>query len=205
MPELIFSLLGRLQIEHRQLGAITLTNRKAIGLLAYLLIESDHEHSREFLLGLLWPDLPTPAAQNNLRVTWAHLQKALGTSTSDAQPYLIGDRLALRFNPLSDHELDVARFGAFIEACRVHSHADQDDCAECAARLTGALALVRGDFLEEFSLGDCEKFDDWLLIQREHFRLQVTSALEQLAAFMNAPVNWLKPKAPSAACSNTTR
>jgi DNA-binding SARP family transcriptional activator len=71
LSELIFTLLGRLQIKHRQLGAITLTNRKAIGLLAYLLIESDHEHSREFLLGLLWPDLPTPAAQNNLRVTWA--------------------------------------------------------------------------------------------------------------------------------------
>ena len=183
MSELIFSLLGRLQIEHRQLGAITLTNRKAIGLLAYLLIELDHAHSREFLLGLLWPDLPTPAAQNNLRVTWAHLQKALGTSASDAQPHLIGDRLALRFNPLSDHELDVARFRALIEACRLHPHADQDDCAECAARLTQALELVRGDFLEEFSLGDCEQFDDWLLIQREHFRLQVTSALEQLAAF----------------------
>jgi hypothetical protein len=36
---LIFSLLGRLQIEHRRLGTIILTNRKAIGLLAYLLIE----------------------------------------------------------------------------------------------------------------------------------------------------------------------
>jgi predicted ATPase/DNA-binding SARP family transcriptional activator len=183
LPNLSFSLLGRLQIEHRQLGAITLTNRKAIGLLAYLLIESDHEHSREFLLGLLWPDLPTPAAQNNLRVTWAHLQKALGMSASEAQPTLIGDRLALRFNILSDHELDVARFRALIEACRVHSHAHQDDCAECAARLTQALELVRGDFLEEFSLGDCDQFDDWLLIQRQHFRLQVTSALEQLAAF----------------------
>jgi predicted ATPase/DNA-binding SARP family transcriptional activator len=183
LPELIFSLLGRLQIEHRQLGAITLTNRKAIGLLAYLLIESDHEHSREFLLGLLWPDLPTPAAQNNLRVTWAYLRKALGTSDSDAQPYLTGNWLALRFNPLSDYELDVARFGALIEACRVHSHADQEDCAECAARLTQALELVRGEFLEEFSLDASEQFDDWLLIQREHFRLQVTSALEQLAAF----------------------
>lgn len=183
MSELIFSLLGRLQIEHRRLGAITLTNRKAIGLLAYLLIESDHEHSREFLLGLLWPDLPTPAAQNNLRVTWAHLRKALGTNATEAQPTLIGDRLALRFNPLSDHELDVARFQALIEASRLHPHAGQDDCAECAARLTQALELVRGDFMEEFSLGDCDQFDDWLLIQREHFRLQVTSALEQLAAF----------------------
>ena len=67
--------------------------------------------------------------------------------------------------------------------CRLHSHADQDDCAECVARLTQALELVRGDFLQEFSLGDCEQFDDWLLIQREQFRLQVTSGLEQLAAF----------------------
>jgi predicted ATPase/DNA-binding SARP family transcriptional activator len=183
LTELIFSLLGRLQIENSQLGTITLTNRKAIGLLAYLLIESDHEHSREFLLGLLWPDLPTAAAQNNLRVTWAHLQKALGTSASDEQPHLIGDRLALRFNPLSDYELDVARFRTLIEASRLHPHPDLYDCVECTVRLTQALDLVRGDFLEEFSLGDCEQFDDWLLIQREQIRLQVTSALEQLAAF----------------------
>lgn len=182
MSKLLFSLLGRLQIKHHQLGVITLTNRKAIGLLAYLLIESDHTHSREILLGLLWPDLPTAAAQNNLRVTWAYLLKALGTSTSDAQPYLIGNRIALQFNPLSDHELDVAHFSTLIEACRVHPHADRDDCAECAARLTQALELVRGDFLEEFSLGESEQFDNWLLIQREYFRLQLTSALEQLAA-----------------------
>jgi predicted ATPase/DNA-binding SARP family transcriptional activator len=172
-----------LQIKHRQLGTITLTNRKAIGLLAYLLIESDHAHSREFLLGLLWPNLPTAAAQNNLRVTWAHLQKALGTSASDEQPPLIGDRLTLRFNPLSDHELDVARFHALIEACRLHPHLDQHACAECAARLTQALDMVRGDFLDEFSLGNCLQFDEWLLAQREHFHVQVTSALEQLAAF----------------------
>jgi DNA-binding SARP family transcriptional activator len=55
LAELIFSLLGRLQIEHRQLGEITLTNRKAIGLLAYLLIESDHAHSREFCLACCGP------------------------------------------------------------------------------------------------------------------------------------------------------
>ena len=89
MAELVFSLLGQLQIRHRQLGAITLPNRKAIGLLAYLLMEPDHTHSREFLLGLLWPDLPTAAAQNNLRVTWAQLQRALGTSGSDEQSHLI--------------------------------------------------------------------------------------------------------------------
>ncbi len=180
---LILSLLGQLQIKHRQSGTITLTNRKAIGLLAYLLIESDHAHSREFLLGLLWPDLPTAAAQNNLRVTWAYLQKALGTSASAEQPYLIGDRLALCFNPLSDHELDVARFHSLIEACRLHPHSDPHDCSECAAWLTEALDLVRGEFLDEFSLANCLQFDEWLLMQRQHFQVQVTAALEQLAVF----------------------
>ncbi|HEX5688862.1 MAG TPA: BTAD domain-containing putative transcriptional regulator [Roseiflexaceae bacterium] len=183
MAALIFSLLGRLRIEHRQSGPIALTNRKAIGLLAYLLIESNRAHSREFLLGLLWPDLPTAAAQNNLRVTWAQLQKALRAHNSDAQPHLVGDRLTLRFNPLSDHELDLARFHALIEACRSHPHADPHDCAPCAARLTEALELVRGEFLDQFSLGDCAQFEEWLLLQREHLHIQVISALEQLAAF----------------------
>ena len=183
MAELIFSLLGPLQIRHRRLGAITLTNRKAIGLLAYLLTESEHAHSRESLLGLLWPDLPTAAAQNNLRVTWAQLQKALGTSATDEQPHLIGDRLALRFNPLSNHALDVSSFRALIEACRVHPHPDQQDCSECAIRLTKALDLVRGDFLDEFSLANCLEFDEWLRTQRQYVHVQVTLALEQLAAF----------------------
>jgi predicted ATPase/DNA-binding SARP family transcriptional activator len=183
MSELIFSLLGPVQLSHPRTGEITITKRKAMALLVYLVIEADHPHTRESLLGLLWPDLPTAAAQNNLRVTWADLQKALGTSDSGEQPHLIGDRLTLRFNPLSDHELDVARFSTLIAACRLHPHPDPHDCAECAARLTQALELVRGEFMEEFSLGDCEQFDDWLLIQREQFRVQVTSALEQLAEF----------------------
>ncbi len=183
MAELGFSLLGQLRIEHPQLGAITLSNRKAIGLLAYLLVESDHAHSRESLLGLLWPDLPTAAAQNNLRVTWSQLQKVLGTRADDEQPHFIGDRLALRFNPLSDHDLDVTRFHTLIEACRLHSHPDPQDCSECAARLTEALGLVRGEFLDEFSLANSLQFDEWLLAQRQYFRVQVTSALEQLATF----------------------
>ena len=183
MPELIFSFLGRLQIKHSQLGGITLTNRKAIGLLAYLLIESDHAHSRESLLGLLWPDLPTASAQNNLRVTWAHLQKALGIKNSDEQPHLIGDRLTLRFNPLSDYELDLARFNTLTEACRLHPHLDPHSCAECATQLTQALELVRGDLLDDFSLGDCQQFEEWLSAQRRNFRAQVMSVLEQLAAF----------------------
>ncbi len=183
MAELYFSLLGPLQIEHRQLGTITLVNRKVIGLLAYLLAESDRAHSRESLLGLLWPEMPTTSAQNNLRVTWAQLQKALGTNPADEQPHLIGDRLSLRFNPLSDHELDVTNFQNLLDACRLHPHVDLQDCSECADRLTRALALIRGEFLDQFSLANCLEFEEWLRTQRQHFHMQATLALEQLAVF----------------------
>jgi len=71
-----------LQIKHRQLGAITLTNRKAIGLLAYLLIESDHETAVNFC----WLAGPTCRLlrAKQLRVTW-RISEALGRAL-DAQP-----------------------------------------------------------------------------------------------------------------------
>jgi predicted ATPase/Tfp pilus assembly protein PilF len=45
------------------------------------------------------------------------------------------------------------------------------------------MTLVRGPFLEGFSLPDCPAFDEWLLVQRERLNLQIISALEQLAGF----------------------
>jgi predicted ATPase/DNA-binding SARP family transcriptional activator len=184
MSELIFSFLGRVQISHPQLGEITITKRKALALLTYLVIEVDHAHTRESLLGLLWPEHPTPAAQNNLRVTCSQLQKTLEKAQEDDQPYLISTRLDLQFNPLSKFELDVTLFRNLIEACRTHAHPGQpEDCAECAARLTQAITLVRGPFLDGFSLPDCPAFDEWLLVQRERLHQQTTATLEQLAAF----------------------
>src|SRR5512134_395024 len=184
MSELIFSFLGPVRLSHPQLGEITITKRKALALLVYLVIEMDHPHTRESLLGLLWPEHSTAAAQNNLRVTCSQLQKYLENAQEDAQPYLISNRLDLQFNPLSRYNLDVTLFRNLIEACRTHAHPGQpQECAECAARLAQAMTLVRGPFLDGFSLPDCPAFDEWLLVQREHLHMQVTSALEQLAAF----------------------
>src|SRR5512134_2212148 len=184
MSELIFSFLGPVRLSHPQLGEITITKRKALALLTYLVIEVDHPHTRESLLGLLWPEHSTAAAQNNLRVTWSQLQKYLENAQEDAQPYLISNRLDLQFNPLSRYNLDVTLFRNLIEACRTHAHPGQpQECAECAARLAQAMTLVRGPFLDGFSLPDCPAFDEWLLVQRERLHLQIIAALERLAAF----------------------
>ena len=122
MSELIFSFLGPVQLSHPQIGEITIPKRKALALLTYLVIEVDHAHTRESLLGLLWPEHPTAAAQNNLRVTCSQLQKYLEQAQEDDQPYLISNRLDLQFNPLTRYELDVTLFRNLIEAYRAHAH-----------------------------------------------------------------------------------
>jgi predicted ATPase/DNA-binding SARP family transcriptional activator len=184
LSELIFSFIGPVRLSHPQIGDLTIPKRKALALLIYLVIEVDRPHTRESLLGLLWPEHSTAAAQNNLRVTWSQLQKSLEKTQEDGPPYLLANRLDLQFNPLSRYELDVRLFRNLIEACRIHVHPGQpEDCAECAARLVQAMKLVRGPFLDGFSLPDCPAFDEWLLVQRERLHLQIIATTEQLASF----------------------
>jgi predicted ATPase/DNA-binding SARP family transcriptional activator len=184
MSELFFAFLGPIQLSHPQLGEITITKRKALALLVYLVTEADHPHPRESLLGMLWPEYSTAAAQNNLRVTWSQLQKYLEKAEEDAQPFLLSNRLDLQFNPLSRYKLDVSLFRSLIESCRTHTHSGQpEDCAVCADRLGQAVQLVRGPFLEGLSLSECPGFDEWLYFQRERLNQQITAALEHLGVF----------------------
>jgi predicted ATPase/DNA-binding SARP family transcriptional activator len=183
LSELNLSFLGSPHIARSQTGNITFPKRKALALLAYLVIESEHSHSRESLLGLFWPELPTAAAQNNLRVVLSQLRKGMGEESDDSQPYLIGKRFDLGFNPHSDYTLDVTLFLDLVAATRAHQHSNRPDCSECAERLAQAIELVRGEFLEGFSLGDAPAFDEWLFVQRERLHLQITAALEELGTF----------------------
>jgi predicted ATPase/DNA-binding SARP family transcriptional activator len=184
MDSFVFSFLGPIQLSHPRIGELAIPKRKALTLLVYLVTEADRPHTRESLLGLLWPEYATAAAQNSLRVTCSQLQKFLGESQEDAQPYLISNRLDLQFNPLSHYELDVTRFRNLIDTCSSHAHPGKsEDCTECAARLAQAVGLVRGPFLEGFSLPYCPAFDEWLFFQRERLHQQVTVVLEQLADF----------------------
>jgi predicted ATPase/DNA-binding SARP family transcriptional activator len=181
LSDLLLAFLGPAQISQPQTGQISFANRKALALLAYLAVEAADAHSRETLLGLLWPELPTAAAQNNLRVTWSQLRQMLKQPKDEAPPFLIATRLDLQFNQHSDYELDVNRFHTLLEACRTHAHPGQSVCTICIGHLTEAVALVRGPFLAGLYLEECPAFDEWLLIQRERLHLQITTALEELA------------------------
>jgi len=78
MPALTLALLGRPQVTRADGGAVAFRSRKHLALLAYLAVEQQHSHSRDTLLGLLWPEADEDAARSSLRVALADLRRLLG-------------------------------------------------------------------------------------------------------------------------------
>jgi DNA-binding SARP family transcriptional activator len=181
MAELEFYLLGPWRVVHARQGDLEFRGRLPLALLAYLVVESARPHSRESLLGLLWPELPEADARNNLRVTCSRLGKQLGNSRSI--PFLSSTRFELAFNPDSSHWLDVAEFQALMAAVEAHAHDKGQVCPDCCDKLARAAELYRGPFLDGFYLDGCPAFEEWQLVQRERLHLQIIETLGRLAGF----------------------
>jgi predicted ATPase/DNA-binding SARP family transcriptional activator len=175
---LTISLLGPPRVA-RAGRVIDMRVRKELALLAYLAVEARHRHSREALVGLLWPDTPEDAARNSLRVALAELRRRLGEAGG---PLLDADRQSVQFVAASPHTLDVAAFRELTAATRTHAHAAPERCDACLARLAEAVALYQGNFLHGFSLPDSAPFEEWVAIQREQLHQQQLAALDLLAA-----------------------
>lgn len=178
MPLLLIELLG-----HPRIGLagqpLDVRVRKEFALLAYLTVDQERRHSRESLLGLLWPDASEEAARNNLRVVLAGLRRQLGAM---GDTFMHAERQYVQVLPGNDLVLDVAQFRALLGDARSHPHDAPERCDACVARLAEAVALYRGDFLQGFSLPDSAPFEEWATIQREQLQQQALDALETLAA-----------------------
>ena len=179
MPALTLALLGPPQVTRADGTAVAFRSRKHLALLAYLAVEQRHSHSRDTLLGLLWPEAPEHAARSNLRVALADLRRLLGEGDA---PFLLASRHSVQFAPASDHALDVAAFTSLLAECAGHAHAAPANCDACMARLAQAVELYRGDFLAGFVLPDSAAFEEWALVTREQLHQQALGALETLAA-----------------------
>src|SRR5215213_2347420 len=127
MADVTLALLGPPQIRRAD-GTALVRARKELALLAYLAVERPHEHSRDTLLGMFWPEATEDAARNSLRVALANLRAALGEAGG---PYLLSTRHSVQFSSTSDHTLDLAAFAALLAACRAHRHEHGALCAEC--------------------------------------------------------------------------
>ena len=152
---------------------------KVRALLAFLAIESDRPHRREFLAGLLWPEQPEAAAFQSLRQALSRLRHAINDSSAQP-PFLHVRRDSIQFNLSSHVSVDVIRFTNLINASHSHRHRNPRSCQTCAHGMRAAAALYQGDFLDHFSLDGCLDFESWALVQRQRLRNQVIEVLASL-------------------------
>ncbi len=172
MARLTLCLLGSFEVTLDGHPLTAFVSDKARALLAYLAVESGRAHSREKLVGLLWPDSPEAAARANLSHVLTNLRQLL--SDRDAQPpFLLASRQSIQFSRESSSSVDVTAFEVLASR--------QDPSGP-----ERAASLYRGRFLEGFSLPGSSEFEEWLLLEQEHLHRLAMGALARLVTAYEA-------------------
>jgi DNA-binding SARP family transcriptional activator len=131
-------------------GRLLVLKRRKSRALLYYLAASPAPVTRRHILALLWADHTAETARHNLRSTLYSLRRELGDHLLAED-----DTLALA----GDIEVDARQFALVL------GRELPDDAA-----LSAALALYQGDFLADFDLPDTPDYDDWITVEREHYR-----------------------------------
>lgn len=195
-PQIVLNLLGQFQLTVDGQPIAGLTSTKLQALIAYLAVEQEQAHSREFLAELLWPDRPSGVARQNLRQTLSRLQRALPTEIA---ALLTISRNKICFNPgyvspgyVSpgyDVQIDFTGFVRALEQVRHHQHDQLISCAHCCQKLATAVNDYRGDFLLGLSCNSVA-FDEWRLFHEERLRQEMLQALDTLVQHHEAAQRW---------------
>jgi predicted ATPase/Tfp pilus assembly protein PilF len=159
---------------------------KALALLCYLAAETTTHPGiavrRELLMELLWPDMPSNSAQDNLRQTLYQLRKAVPEAAvpgKDApQPFILSNRLTIQINPDCTYDLDLADF---------QNNLASDPTPD---QLEAAVAPYRGDFLTDLYLADSNTFEEWAAARRLKMRGQALDALDKLTTHFTGQGNF---------------
>jgi DNA-binding SARP family transcriptional activator len=164
--ELEVRALGPLHVSRRgeEIDAAGWTSARPRELLLYLLCHP-RGRTREQVGLVFWPDSSAPQVKNSFHVLVHRLRKAIG----DPDLVLLeGDRY--RINPQLDVRFDAESFEAGITAAL-----REGDGPAAVRRLEEALAIYRGDFLEEEVVGD------WHLEIHDRLRRLYVDGLSRLA------------------------
>jgi len=129
------------------------TWQRHLALLIYLALSPERTRTRDHLVGLLWPEKPEKDARAALKQSVYRLRQFLGA-----------DRL-------QSHETSVTLndAGLDVDALQFNSLAESDP--------SGAVALLRGDFLEGFLLDEAPAFEEWVTVERSRRRARAVAVL----------------------------
>jgi DNA-binding SARP family transcriptional activator len=142
---------------------VSLSGRpKVLPLLTYLVLHAGAPVERERLAAALWPDNTDTEARANLRRHLHALLQAL--PPAGEQPWILADAAHLAWNARAAYVFDVAEF---------------ERCAAEPARYDEAVALYRGDLLDDLD-------EEWLAEPRRELGVRYTACLLELIALHRA-------------------
>jgi predicted ATPase/DNA-binding SARP family transcriptional activator len=174
MAQLKLRVLGRFEAFEAGKPITKFETNKIRALLAYLAVEASQVHSRESLMGLLWPDSPQSAAMESLRHALATLRKTVGDQLA-LPPFLLITRETVQLNRQSNVRADVWDFQQALAR-----KSSSNNLELSIAFLKSAIDLYRGPFLDGLYCGS-DVFENWAQTRREGLNRQVHDALSELA------------------------
>ena len=184
MGNLRFTLLGPPEVRHAD-QLLLFSTRKEFALIIYLVVEGGI-HSRKTLSELFWPESDARHGRAALRITLLHLRHLLseGADVDTASHlFITADTLGLHF-PF-DIELDLHTLHEAWQLSRASTHPalimPENAHHSLLGQLSRAISLVRGEFLEGFSLRDSPAFDDWVRSQREYWYLRINEVFDRFS------------------------
>jgi WD40 repeat protein/DNA-binding SARP family transcriptional activator len=188
MPCLELFTFGTFQAVHDEQPLTDFESDKARALLAFLAVESDRPHRREFLAGQFWPESSDSKARTNLRSALANIRQVIHDHQADPA-YLNITRQTIQLNTASDIWLDLQEFVDRLEQPDLENLAQEADVvsdqssSQQISTLEKAVDLYRDEFLMGFFLDGCPQFDNWVLITRESLQRQAIQGLHQLVIY----------------------
>lgn len=166
MQGLTIRMLGRPRIERDGVALSASLPAKGQAMLFYVGALRQPQ-PRSLLAALLWSDAGQAKARANLRLTLTRLRRVLGDALQ-----LDGGEIALA----EEVSVDLHAFETL--AARIDD-ARLDELEEAAARL-------RGEFLEGFTLGDANAFEEWVEGERLRMRRAACRLWQRIAALREA-------------------
>ncbi len=181
MSQLAIRLLGPFQVTLDSNPITRFGYDKVRALLAYLAVEAEFPHRREALAALFWPDQPPKLARQSLRQSLSNLRRTI-KDQDNSPPFLLVEGDTIQFNRSGSTWLDTGAFQAHLQKVNGHSHPHPgvETCPACIRHLEEAVNLYGGDFLDGLLVSDSIEFEDWAMIRREQFRVQVLTALHHV-------------------------
>lgn len=167
MEPLHIYLFGGFLLERGHVTLPPIASRTGRSLFAYLVTHRDRPHQRDHLAGVFWPELPESRARRRLSHTLWQIQDVVNTEKTS---YLDVTTDTLAFNRSAAYRLDVAEFDRSFES---RTGDEREHPGHETARLRICVELYRGDFLAGY-------FDDWVLLEQDHYRQRYLIALRRL-------------------------